>query len=145
MCQAIFTAVSSFPGLPAAIRLTGSHGDRRSAPLRRSHGRKPTAARRSTPVVVTQHVPLLPPPTDRAAPRPDPSADLLTVAEAALLLRVKETTVRAWVHEDHVPAVGGDERIPMHHLLGSLDGVYGLRSAKLKEGRRMRAARLTED
>jgi excisionase family DNA binding protein len=78
-------------------------------------------------------------------------SDLLSVSEAARLLRLQKATVRQWVHDDLVASVPTAEglcsrhRIPMNELLGSLDGLYDLRSAKVDEGRRMRAAKLAED
>jgi excisionase family DNA binding protein len=54
---------------------------------------------------------------------------LLTVAQAALLLNVSEKTVRRWVDDEKVPHVrlpGGQIRIPLAALLASLQGNYDL-------------------
>jgi excisionase family DNA binding protein len=78
--------------------------------------------------------------------------DLLTVAEAAALLRVSDAAIRSWIAADSIPfiqlpAVGQREqyRIPLQGLLASLEGKYDLRGALSEQNARMRQADLSED
>jgi excisionase family DNA binding protein len=91
-----------------------------------------------------------------ARPGPDtpPAAhvDLLTVAEAAALLRVSDATIRNWIAAERVPYIqlprpgrGDQYRIPLQGLLGSLEGNFDLRGALQEQNARMRLADLTED
>jgi excisionase family DNA binding protein len=78
--------------------------------------------------------------------------DLLTVAEAAALLRVSDATIRNWVAAESIPYIqlppAGQRkqyRIPLQGLLGSLEGNYDLRGALQEQNARMREANLSED
>lgn len=54
---------------------------------------------------------------------------LLTVAQAASLLRVSERTIRRWIEAERIPFLklpGGSYRIPQGALLASLRGTYDL-------------------
>jgi excisionase family DNA binding protein len=54
---------------------------------------------------------------------------LLTVTEAATLLKVSERTIRRWIEAEKIPYLelpGGSYRIPQGALLGSLRGNYNL-------------------
>jgi excisionase family DNA binding protein len=101
---------------------------------------------------------------DRAASKPGstrrgtvdapPAArvDLLTVSEAAELLRVSDGTIRNWITAGSIPyiqlpPVGQRKqyRIPLQGLLGSLEGNYDLRGALREQNARMRDAGLSED
>lgn len=71
---------------------------------------------------------------------------LLTVAEAAMLLSVSDRTIRRWIEAEKIPYLklpGGGYRIPQAQLLASLSGTYDLRRelAELDE----RFADLTEE
>lgn len=60
---------------------------------------------------------------------------LLTVAEAAALLKVNERTVRRWIEAEKVPYLelpSGSYRIPQGALLASLRGNFDL-AAELRE------------
>ena len=81
-----------------------------------------------------------------------PRIDLLTVPEAAALLRVSDATIRNWIAADSIPyiqlpPVGKRKqyRIPLQGLLGSLEGNYDLRGALQEQNARMREATLSED
>lgn len=84
----------------------------------------------------------------------DPRAhiDLLTVPEAAALLRVSDATIRNWIAAESIPYIqlppAGTRkqyRIPLQGLLGSLEGNYDLRGALQEQNARMREAKLAED
>jgi len=71
---------------------------------------------------------------------------LLTVAQAASLLKVSDRTIRRWIEAEKVPYLklpSGGYRIPQASLLASLRGTYDLASeiAALDE----RFADVTED
>ena len=104
------------------------------------------------------------PQTGRAAPRaratrratmdapPAARVDLLTVSEAAEMLRVSDGTIRNWITAGSIPyiqlpPVGQRKqyRIPLQGLLGSLEGNYDLRGALQEQNARMRDAGLSED
>jgi excisionase family DNA binding protein len=54
---------------------------------------------------------------------------LLTVSQAASLLRVSDRTVRRWIKAEQVPFLrlpNGEYRIPQGALLASLHGTYDL-------------------
>jgi excisionase family DNA binding protein len=81
-----------------------------------------------------------------------PQVDLLTVSEAAELLRVSVGTIRNWIAADSIPYVQlppvGERkqyRIPLQGLLESLEGNYDLRGALQEQNARMRDAKLSED
>jgi excisionase family DNA binding protein len=83
---------------------------------------------------------------------PTSQLDLLTVSEAAQILRVSEGTIRNWIGAGTIPYVQlppvgqrKQYRIPLQPLLGSLDGNYDLRGALQEQNARMREANLTED
>lgn len=60
---------------------------------------------------------------------------LLTVAQAARLLRVSEKTVRRWIEADRIPYLrlpSGGYRVPQGALLASLGGTYDLASELAK-------------
>lgn len=60
---------------------------------------------------------------------------LLTVAEAAALLKVNERTVRRWIEAEKVPYLelpSGSYRIPQSALLASLRGNFDL-ATELRE------------
>jgi excisionase family DNA binding protein len=62
-------------------------------------------------------------------PQTAASPQLLTVAQAASLLRVSEKTMRRWIDADRVPYLrlpSGGYRIPQGALLASLGGTYNL-------------------
>jgi len=62
-------------------------------------------------------------------PQTAASVQLLTVAQAADLLRVSEKTMRRWIDADRVPYLrlpSGGYRIPQGALLASLGGTYNL-------------------
>lgn len=62
-------------------------------------------------------------PTTAARPQ------LLTVSEAATLLKVSDRTIRRWIEADKVPYLklpSGSSRIPQGALLASLRGTYDL-------------------
>jgi excisionase family DNA binding protein len=78
--------------------------------------------------------------------------DLLTVAEAAALLRVSDAAIRSWVAAESIPYIQlppvgrrRQYRIPLQGLLGSLEGSYDLRGALQEQNARMREADLSED
>jgi len=84
-------------------------------------------------------------------PREMPVA-LLTVAEAAEILRVSDGTIRNWITAGSIPYVQlppvgqrKQYRIPLQGLLASLEGNYDLRGALQEQNARMREANLTED
>jgi excisionase family DNA binding protein len=55
---------------------------------------------------------------------------LLTTRQAAELLNVSARTVTNWIRADKVPYVrlpGGEYRVPVDGLLGSLTGTYDMR------------------
>jgi excisionase family DNA binding protein len=86
-------------------------------------------------------------PAPRAA-----SVDLLTVAEAAAMLRVSERTIRDWITAGSIPYIQlppvrqrEQYRIPLQGLLASLDGKYDLRDALREQNARMRQADVSED
>jgi excisionase family DNA binding protein len=90
-------------------------------------------------------------PTAADAP-PRVQVDLLTVTEAAELLRVSDGTIRNWITAGSVPyiqlpPVGKRKqyRIPLHGLLSSLEGNYDLRGALAEQNALMVEADLTED
>lgn len=63
----------------------------------------------------------------RVAPKPV----ILTLAEAASLLKVSERTVRRWIDKDSIPYLelpGGHYRIPQGALLASLSHNFDLAS-----------------
>ena len=76
-------------------------------------------------------------PNAKQADSPPPvHVDLLTVTEAAEMLRVSDGTIRNWIAADSIPyiqlpPVGSRKqyRIPLQGLLSSLDGNYDLRGA----------------
>jgi excisionase family DNA binding protein len=83
---------------------------------------------------------------------PAAHVDLLTVSEAAEMLRVSDGTIRNWITAGSIPyirlpPVGQRKqyRIPLQGLLGSLEGNYDLRGALQEQNARVRAARLSED
>lgn len=68
-------------------------------------------------------------PTTAARPQ------LLTVNEAAALLKVSDRTIRRWIEAEKIPYLrlpGGSFRIPQGALLASLRGTYDL-AAELAE------------
>lgn len=72
--------------------------------------------------------------------------ELLTVAQAASLLKVSDKTIRRWIEAERVPYLrlpGGSYRIPQGALLASLGGTYDL-AAELAE-LDARAAGVSED
>ncbi len=78
--------------------------------------------------------------------------DLLTVSEAADMLRVSDGTIRNWIAAGSIPyiqlpPVGPRKqyRIPLQGLLGSLQGNYDLRDALQEQNARMREANHSED
>jgi excisionase family DNA binding protein len=78
--------------------------------------------------------------------------DLLTVSEAATVLRVSDATIRKWIAAGSIPyiqlpPVGQRKqyRIPLQGLLSSLEGNYDLRGALQEQNARMRQADLSED
>jgi excisionase family DNA binding protein len=78
--------------------------------------------------------------------------DLLTVTEAAAMLRVSDATIRNWITAGSIPyiqlpPVGPRKqyRIPLQGLLASLEGNYDLRGALQEQNARMREAGLQED
>lgn len=88
----------------------------------------------------------------RSVASPRLQVDLLTVSEAAELLRVSVGTIRNWIAAGSIPYVQlppvGERkqyRIPLQGLLGSLDGNYDLRGALQEQNARMRDAKLSED
>lgn len=93
------------------------------------------------------------PPLARSTEGPRPAhVDLLTVAEAAGMLRVSEATIRNWIGARQIPYIqlppSGQRkqyRIPLEGLLASLDGNYDLRGALQEQNARMREANLSED
>jgi excisionase family DNA binding protein len=91
-------------------------------------------------------------PTGDAEAPPAGHVDLLTVAEAAGMLRVSEGTIRNWIAAGSIPyiqlpPVGPRKhyRIPLQGLLGSLEGNYDLRDGLQQQNTRMREANLSED
>jgi excisionase family DNA binding protein len=83
---------------------------------------------------------------------PAAHVDLLTVSEAAQMLRVSDGTIRNWITAGSIPyiqlpPVGQRKqyRIPLQGLLGSLEGNYDLRGALREQNARMRDAGLSED
>jgi excisionase family DNA binding protein len=93
------------------------------------------------------------PKSEAPAPPRALGVDLLTVSEAAQMLRVTDTTVRNWIAEDRIPYIQlpsdararKSYRIPLQALLGSLSGTYDLRSDLESQRARMREAGLDED
>jgi excisionase family DNA binding protein len=78
--------------------------------------------------------------------------DLLTVAEAAALLRVSDATIRNWIAAGSIPYIQlppvgqrKQHRIPLQGLLASLEGNYDLRGALREQNARMRQADFSED
>jgi excisionase family DNA binding protein len=78
--------------------------------------------------------------------------DLLTVVEAAAMLRVSDATIRNWIAAGSIPYIqlppAGQRkqyRIPLQGLLASLEGNYDLRGALSEQNARMRQADLSED
>jgi len=78
--------------------------------------------------------------------------DLLTVPEAAAMLRVSHGTIRNWIAAESVPYIQlppvgkrKQHRIPLQGLLSSLEGNYDLRGALQEQNARMRKANLSED
>ena len=73
--------------------------------------------------------------------------DLLTIPEAAAMLRVSEVTIDDWIASGGIPYVqlGERRRIALQGLLASLEGRYDLRGALQEQNARMRAAGLSED
>jgi excisionase family DNA binding protein len=68
-------------------------------------------------------------PTTAARPQ------LITVSEAAALLKVNERTIRRWIEAEKIPYLelpSGSYRIPQGALLASLRGNYDL-AAELRE------------
>jgi excisionase family DNA binding protein len=88
-----------------------------------------------------------------AADAPPPvHVDLLTVSEAAQMLRVSDGTIRNWIAAGSIPyiqlpPVGQRKqyRIPLQGLLSSLEGNYDLRDGLQQQNARMREANLSED
>ena len=83
---------------------------------------------------------------------PAAHVDLLTVSEAAQMLRVSDGTIRNWIAAGSIPyiqlpPVGRRKqyRIPLQGLLGSLEGNYDLRAGLQEQNARMREADLSED
>jgi excisionase family DNA binding protein len=83
---------------------------------------------------------------------PPVHVDLLTVPEAAEMLRVSNGTIRNWIAAGRIPyiqlpPVGQRKqyRIPRQGLLGSLEGNYDLRGPLQQQNARMRDAGLSED
>jgi excisionase family DNA binding protein len=75
-----------------------------------------------------------------------PRLQLLTVAQAADLLKVSDRTIRRWIEAKKVPYLklpNGGYRIPQASLLASLSGIYdlGAKSAAFDE----RFADVTEE
>jgi excisionase family DNA binding protein len=63
---------------------------------------------------------------------PAPRWQLLSVAQAASLLRVSEQTIRRWLEAEKVPSLrlqSGAYRIPQGALLASLECTYDLADA----------------
>jgi excisionase family DNA binding protein len=61
--------------------------------------------------------------------------ELITVSEAAALLKVNERTIRRWIEAEKIPYLelpSGSYRIPQGALLASLRGNYDL-AAELRE------------
>jgi excisionase family DNA binding protein len=61
--------------------------------------------------------------------------ELITVSEAAELLKVNERTIRRWIEAEKIPYLelpSGSYRIPQGALLASLRGNYDL-AAELRE------------
>ena len=92
------------------------------------------------------------PTPQRAIEAPAAHVDLLTVSEAAEMLRVSQGTIRNWIAADSIPYVQlppvghrKQHRIPLDGLLGSLAGNYDLRGALREQNARMRKANLSED
>jgi excisionase family DNA binding protein len=90
--------------------------------------------------------------SEQSVVAPRPQVDLLTVSEAAELLRVSVGTIRNWIAAGSIPYVQlppvGERkqyRIPLQGLLGSLEGNYDLRGALQEQNARMRDAKLSED
>ena len=82
---------------------------------------------------------------------PSANVDLLTVSEAAEMLRVSDGTIRNWIAADSIPyiqlpPVGPRKqyRIPLQGLLSSLDGNYDLRSALQEQNAKARSASLSK-
>jgi excisionase family DNA binding protein len=78
--------------------------------------------------------------------------DLLTVSEAAVMLRVSDATIRNWIAAESIPYIQlppvrqrKQYRIPLQGLLASLEGNYDLRGALQEQNARMREADLSED
>ncbi len=68
-------------------------------------------------------------------PRVAPKPVILTLAEAASLLKVSEKTVRRWIDKDSIPYLalpGGHYRIPQGALLASLGHNFDL-AGELRE------------
>jgi excisionase family DNA binding protein len=62
-----------------------------------------------------------------------PRIQLLTVAQAAALLKVSDRTIRRWIEAKKVPYLklpDGSYRIPQASLLASLNGIYDLGGAR---------------
>lgn len=60
---------------------------------------------------------------------PQIATQLLTVTQAASLLKVSDKTVRRWIDDGRIPYLrlpGGSYRIPQGALLASLGGTYDL-------------------
>lgn len=102
---------------------------------------------RSAPAVPNGGSARLGPDAPRAA-----HVDLLTVAQAAALLRVSDAAIRDWIAADRIPYIQlrpagrrDQYRIPLQGLLGSLEGTFDLRGALQEQNARMREADLTED
>lgn len=83
---------------------------------------------------------------------PTGHVDLLTVSEAAEMLRVSDGTIRNWIAAGSIPYIQlppvgqrRQYRIPLQGLLGSLEGNYDLRDALQEQNARMREANLSED
>jgi excisionase family DNA binding protein len=58
-----------------------------------------------------------------------PRLQLLTVAQAAALLKVSDRTIRRWIEAKKVPYLklpDGSYRLPQASLLASLNGIYDL-------------------
>jgi excisionase family DNA binding protein len=93
-------------------------------------------------------------PARRSAMDAPPTAHvaLLTVSEAADLLRVSDGTIRNWITAGSIPYIQlppvgqrRQYRIPLQGLLGSLEGNYDLRGALQEQNARARDAGLSED
>ncbi len=62
-------------------------------------------------------------------PRTAAAPELLTVAQAASLLKVSDKTIRRWIDAEQIPFLrlpSGSYRIPQGALLASLGGTYDL-------------------